>query len=172
MISIDVDASKWRQRAWEIEGPIASTTGKEIEIERESEGERVRDMTVTQCRVFARKRIGWCSACARWADFELDFSSYSFVAMAPASALCDVWMKSKRIRQRFAKGHSFVQFPAVEEGKPENTMSTMALAMNSRTLLGMAKHYRVLSGKKVPIVNLQKAVPCQVIDVYILYGFC
>eukprot|EP00439_Symbiodinium_sp_Y106_P043941 s3218_g5.t1 len=77
--------------------------------------------------------------------------------MAPASALCDVWMKSKRIRQRFAKGHSFVQFPAVEEGKPENTMSTMALAMNSRTLLGMAKHYRVLSGKKVPIVNLQKA---------------
>ena len=133
---------------------------RERERERQADSESQR-LTVARCGV-RRIRIAWC--------FVLDgqilgfgFSSYSsLVAMAPASALRDVWMKSKRIRQRFAKNHPFVQFPAVEEGKLENNMSTLALAMNSRTLLGMVKHYRVLSGKKVPIVNLQKAVPCQI----------
>ena len=82
------------------------------------------------------------------------------------SSLAKLWEKEKRIRKRFRVHGSFLQFPAVaakdgEEDSPpkENPINTASLQMNATAVRVMLSKLRVLSGKQVPVADVQIQVP-------------
>ena len=85
-------------------------------------------------------------------------------AMAGAKVLAKALEKEKLIRKRFRIKKGLMDFPPAPETddaeKAENPISTRAMEMNCTALQVMVKHYKVLSGKKVPITKLEASATC------------
>ena len=84
-----------------------------------------------------------------------------------SASLANQWEQVKRIRKRFRKSSSFLEFPllaskADEEGAEtkENPITTQSLALNATAVNLMVQQFRVLSGKKVPVKQVEAAVTC------------
>ena len=82
--------------------------------------------------------------------------------MTSPQVLAKAFEKEKLIRKRFRIKKGLLDFPPGPETddkeKSENPISTKAMEMNCTALKVMVAHYRVLSGKKVPITKLEASV--------------